>query len=1245
MWGGNERFEVRRRLGEGGMGVVYEAYDRDRNMLVAVKALRHVNSSGVYRFKREFRSLTGVSHPNLISLYELFSVGGQWFFTMELVEGDDFITFVCGEAAPTTGESERPTETLSQGTGRTSESTTLDSPTGPGHGTFDPDRLRSALLQLSEGIAALHDSGHLHQDIKPSNVMVTKTGRVILLDFGVITELGVPAWDADASDRGGTPAYMAPERYGDAHNATEASDWYSVGVMLYRVLVGQKPFAGKQKLMLAAKRRPDPPAPNAHVLGIPDDLNELCVALLNPDPSARPRGGEVLARLKQSETNTTLQTGLADKASLLIGREHELAELGGALDRTRDQANIVFLSGSSGMGKSALVRSFVDDLANDGEAIVLAGRCYERETVPYKAVDSLIDALYRFLARQSQGKLRELLPRDIRLLARMFPVLEQLGSVVDAPKLRSLPAPRELRRGAFEVLRQLLRNLTVRRSLVLAIDDLQWGDVDSAELIDAVMRPPDSPPLLLIVSYRAEDAESSATITSLLGMSAEWEPHVRASHVVVDALSTADSATLAARLMGRGEDDTAVRSVLDEAGGHPYLIQELAHFASAESTDPSLGGQVTLDQVLLARVNKLPAAARRVLELVAVADRPTRQTIIEAAAAVSRAERTTLFQALESERLVRLSGLRDTDTIAAYHNRLRETITARLNESERRRHHNTLALAIKRSDFADPESLTVHFAGAGKNERAGHYAALAARQATESLAFDRAAEFYRTALNLGDHEPGLEQELKLELADALGHAGRGVEAADAFLKVAESAERVARMDYQREAARQLLVSGHLERGLDTIKELLADVHVPYPATPQSALIKLLWNRGRLRVRGLRWKARTADDIPATELARLDVEQSVADGLAMADNIRGAYFQTRALRRALDLGEETRIARAFSRETVFLASVGGTGLTRADQRLAVMREISERTGHAETRALINVAEGFVRYFGGRYREAQQCFHDAEMSLRQQPIGSSLELNNARLFRLFAFRRMGAFKLGRRLMDEYVRDAQQRGDLYAETSMRRACNFFWLVADEPDEAARDLDRTLWTPPATGFHLQHWYELEARGELALYRGVTQDSVSALDQQFEALRKSMLTRVQVLRVLEKCLRARMVLALPDPLTSRPRALSEVSKTANNLAKESIGYATALSLLLQAAVASHSSPQKTTVKLLTKAAAAAEATDLHIHAAAARRRRATVIGGSEGEKLLTQADRYMREHGVVDPERITVVLAPGFKL
>ena len=244
---GTGRFELRRRLGAGGFGVVYEAVDRERGTRVALKVLRASQSDALYDFKQEFRALADIVHPNLVSLYELLSEGGRWFFTMELVKGRSFLDWVWEQPRP---ERDPAAPTQSMGVAPTAGVT----PTGgPGPVTpsrsafsalpFVAGRLRSGVGQLAAGITALHAAGKLHRDIKPSNVLVTEEGRVVVLDFGLVADLEMdPGQETTAIV--GTPAYMSPEQ-GEGVAVTEASDWYAVGVMLYEALAGRLPFDAK----------------------------------------------------------------------------------------------------------------------------------------------------------------------------------------------------------------------------------------------------------------------------------------------------------------------------------------------------------------------------------------------------------------------------------------------------------------------------------------------------------------------------------------------------------------------------------------------------------------------------------------------------------------------------------------------------------------------------------------------------------------------------------------------------------------------------------------------------------------------------------------------------------------------------------------------------------------------------------------------------------------------------------------
>src|SRR5262249_32018565 len=157
--------------------------------------------------------------------------------------------------------------------------------------------------------------------------------------------------------------------------------------MLFEALTGRPPFDGTAHDVLLAKRFDAPPSPAALAPGVPDDLAALCSELLRREPADRPSGEDVLRRLQAgaSDTGGGVTTGLGEAP--LVGRESQLAALAGAFAESRQgKAVIAAVHGRSGAGKSTLLRCFLDGLTDRGEAVVLAGRCYEQESVPYKAL-------------------------------------------------------------------------------------------------------------------------------------------------------------------------------------------------------------------------------------------------------------------------------------------------------------------------------------------------------------------------------------------------------------------------------------------------------------------------------------------------------------------------------------------------------------------------------------------------------------------------------------------------------------------------------------------------------------------------------------------------------------------------------------------------------------------------------------------------------------------------------------------
>src|SRR5688572_22165959 len=161
------RFTIQRRIGAGGMGVVYEAFDRERGHVVALKKLLGTDASAIYRLKSEFRALADVVHPNLVRLYELVGDGEEWFFTMELVDGIDFLHYIRGGSVETDdATTEKSTLISDRGFSPDLHVAPTRAEPMPSSASIDYPKLRATLRQLGEGVGALHAAGKLHRDLK-----------------------------------------------------------------------------------------------------------------------------------------------------------------------------------------------------------------------------------------------------------------------------------------------------------------------------------------------------------------------------------------------------------------------------------------------------------------------------------------------------------------------------------------------------------------------------------------------------------------------------------------------------------------------------------------------------------------------------------------------------------------------------------------------------------------------------------------------------------------------------------------------------------------------------------------------------------------------------------------------------------------------------------------------------------------------------------------------------------------------
>jgi eukaryotic-like serine/threonine-protein kinase len=1235
-----ERFDLRRCLGKGAIGVVYEAFDRRRNSLVALKMLTRADPGAIFHLKNEFRALATLAHPNLVSPHELCAAEGRWFITMDLVVGMPFVSYVRG----TDDDGGVATLTMdsvpAEGTGQCKH---ISSPGPQIHrGTPNVPRLRAALWQLVDGLLAVHAAGKLHRDLKPSNVLVAKDGQVKILDFGLAVD-GAPEGSQRLGGYGieGTPAYMAPEQArGD--RAGFESDWYAVGVILYEALTGRLPFWGQPHQILDEKQQRMPARPFGRDL--PEDLVKICMALLSIDPAERPTGAVLLRVLSDGARTFAVRRIHSPEQNLFVGRERHLSELAQALDDTDPGRPVVVeIHGSSGMGKSALLQAFLRHLRQTPSSVALAARCYAGESVPYRGVDGIVDALTRYLRRLSGIDVARLVPRHIHALRSVFPVLGRVNALAEAPIRRSVPMDaHERRRQATVALAELFSRLSDQSSLVLAIDDFQWADADSTTMLRDLLSLPEAPPCLLLLARGDGDGDETHGVPA-------FAQTLRVVGVEVRSLEVGPLSEREVQQLqdGLGIHQLSTEVLLRESQGNPYLIHELARrVLLGPESEHSRGSRVDLSEALRWRVEQLEPKARLLLEFICIAGRPVAAETLRAAARVEDA--ALVLRSLAVESLVTVSEPPDA-MVDVYHERIREAVLTALDATCSRTLHRCLAEVLEKRN-ADPEPIAELLLAAGEGERAFHYAVLAVERALDALAFDRAARYCRIALDLlpvaqRDQAPAFLQTL----ASALAMAGRSVEAADAYEAALQHAKPEEGARLRSLSAAQMLLGGRLREGIAHVKASLSEYGLIVPEEAQEQKAVALARLAECRIRVLErlqtpiWTAEHGLDLD--ERTRLDVLHSASLGLYGLDlSPLGPALAAYDAAASIESASPEHCVRALGMLKAFSECHGGRLPEELD---GFMGLAADRMNNALSRAWQEFGRGCSAYW------------------RMDPIAASAPLRRAehlwstecygvmRLVGIVRLKLAVCHRLAGRLRDlatdceQWRRAAQDRGDLIGELWMtllgpRELCAGDSRAARKSREDAlrrlAALSDAL--PEPSTVNLACVAATQMLAEVDWYEGRAGDAWGRLQRMRCGLHEAAFPGQSVTNLAYQ---GRALAAIVGAEGS-PARVSEAMEIAGELRASPIPGMTGLGWALSAAVLLHvrKTADETMHQLRTARDYLADTNPVLFHCAGLHL--AAVQGGEGGERLLSTAEAALRGMGIQDPRRWARMELPGFR-
>jgi predicted ATPase/signal transduction histidine kinase/tRNA A-37 threonylcarbamoyl transferase component Bud32 len=871
-------------------------------------------------------------------------------------------------------------------------------------------------IAVASALRDIHAAGIVHRDVAPTNIVYNAaTGETRLIDFDIAT-----VWRTD--HRGfappatleGTLSYMAPEQTGRMNRTTDSrADLYALGVTLFEMLAGRLPFVETDILAVVhAHLAVRPPALETIDPAIPRPVSATVMKLLAKAPEDRYQTAEgVLADLRRCAEELAATGQIADFAlgrddvgvrfeltQQLYGRDAERQVLAGAFERVSAGAvETVLVAGPSGIGKTSLVRELFPVITRQRGYFVSHKFEQLRGEAPYPALVAAFDQLIHHLLTESEDELarwREqitaALGHNSQVAIDAIPALERvIGTAAPAVALDAAGTQRR-----FQLTLQKLLQVFTRRAhpLVVFLDDLQWADPESIQLLKQVASSEATESFLLIEAFRDNEVSDSHPV---MIAARELDKLGRVVRLDVRPLPTSEVAALVADALHRdvAEIEPLARLVCRKTDGNPFFVRQLLlalhdarhivfdpirrHFTFDAASIESAPISQNVADLLADNLRKLPLSTQRVLAVAAAAGgRFELELVAEITGLALSTVHRELGAALDHELVVPLTELEYVDSAAGsglvfrslrfQHDRIQRAAYALMTPEDQRRTHlrigelvlaATPASELPERIFDVVSQLNRALALIDTPARKAQLAqlnAMAARKARGSAAYATAADCLRIALGFLDWRADYPEQLAahMMLAECLYVGGNPGDA----LAVLDTASLHAASGYDRSALEALRATVHVhaqefKAAIACTRRAAAELGTPLSDDPAvlgpaiaTAISEILGRIGDREIEALVEIPRMAD---RDSLALMRVLDSCLAAAFQAEPLLGAFLIAHGVQLTLDRGSCSESSRAFG---MFASLLHGTPLHHLAYQfgklgVALNRRLDDRAGRA------------------------------------------------------------------------------------------------------------------------------------------------------------------------------------------------------------------------------------------------------------------------------------------------------------
>lgn len=1083
-------------IARGGMATVLAVRDARTGVPRAMKLLHPIRMSdeATVRFRREFRILSRLDHPNVLRVFDSGMHGDRAWFAMERVVGRDLRAEVAAWA------------------------------------TMAPEqrfaRVEEVLIQVARALACVHAHGIIHRDITPGNILVDASGRVRLSDFGVVKEMGGAEYTR-AGEVVGTVAYMAPEQF-EGRSFDARADLYALGAVLYFMLTGRRPFSATSLRGYLHKHLTEAPMPPREIVGqVPPRLDAVCMRLLEKDPADR----------YGSATHVLHALGARDDIGArrwppraIVGRPVLRARIQEALESAASGrgGGAIVIRGEPGQGKTFLVDLAEQTAAGLGLRVARA-RCRQHDR-PFGALASIYRALYGDHGRgEADLLLRAALMQDSAEIALLGAApsepLPPSGEPT-VPGMVRTAVPRE----RYPVFAALKEQIVAMAPVLIALDDLHVADPATAEAVAYLVRNTLELANDSVVFVCSEDARRP----SALNRSLPVQRHV------LGGLTATDVEELIVSIL---PDDPGARALAQrlwvESGASPGLLVDMLRALRDDDLVRMVDGQwrlallpeqvadaplplpASLKVALSERLEPLTDDARVVARTLAVARRHVDLDVLVEASALPEAIVMDAIDELEEEGIVVERRIGDRTEVTLYHPRLRDVLLAGLPESVLKEMHLVLGGLLEHaraSGQGEPlEELAWHFEQGGDLPKAwGYLAQTAARHVRGSL-YEEGLVFIDHALELRSQvRPSLGSiafdravvDLHLQRAAALQALGRSDEASRSC---GEALALASVHDDARSMSHAEALLGDLQRGRDAE---VAEAHLH-----RALALADRAGDATLRPMPLYW-------LGAVRWQRGDVDEP-------------ARLWTEALEAAEAVGDER--AAAWAHNGLGIVEVCRGRAFEARRQVEMAAEMFERQGMTGPLHVVRYNLVELYYSLGILNKALAL---SEIAIaRAREVSATQGLAVALSARTQVLMTVGRIDEARAVGAECVPLAMQLGDREDELHVRSNLARMAIDLGEPDEALQVLAPL--GPPESWADSEGWAArtLARRSEALALLGRNDEAKAILDQGPGVLPPWSYVRVRVDLAWGRALASLGDQAAAEPLLRRALAAAEAGR------------------------------------------------------------------------------------------------------